>query len=115
MSIVEEQNLFLRDVSELIDYVQSEGWMVTGGDLFRSKDEQERLLKAGKSQTIKSKHMERKAIDLFFFKPVDGKYKIIWSKDDLAWIGQWWESHRPGNRWGGFVKGFINVTHFESN
>lgn len=111
MSLVVEQAAFLQDACKLIQYAAEQGWTVTGGELFRTAEQQEIYLKTGRSKTMASNHLKRCAIDLNFFK--DGK--LVWDKQQLAPMGQYWESLNPKNRWGGNYKSLVDVPHFERN
>ena len=111
MSLVVEQAAFLRDVCKLIDYATAQGWVVTGGELFRTAEQQEIYLKTGRSRTMASNHLRRLAIDLNFFR--DGK--LVWDKIAIAPIGAYWESLNPKNRWGGNFRSLVDVPHFERN
>ena len=111
MSLSQEQAAFLLDCCKLVQYATSQGFMVTGGELFRTPEQQEIYLKTGRSKTMNSLHLKRCAIDLNFFK--DGK--LIGDRLVLVPIGTYWESLHPKNRWGGNWKSFIDCPHFERN
>lgn len=111
MSLSQEQAAFLLDACKLIQFATEQGWTVTGGELFRTPEQQEIYLKTGRSKTMASNHLKRCAIDLNFFK--DGK--LIWDKTQLAPLGAYWESLHSSNRWGGNFKSLIDVPHFERN
>lgn len=111
MSLVAEQAAFLQDVCKLISYATTQGWVVTGGELYRTVEQQQIHFKAGRSKTMNSVHMKRCAIDLNFFK--DGK--LVWSKAQIAPLGAYWESLHPKNRWGGNFRSLVDVPHFERN
>lgn len=111
MSLVVEQAAFLQDTCKLIQYASEQGWTVTGGELYRTPEQQEIYLKTGRSKTMASNHLKRCAIDLNFFK--DGK--LVWDKTQLAPLGAYWESLHPKNRWGGNFKSLVDVPHFERN
>jgi hypothetical protein len=111
MSLSQEQAAFLMDACKLIQYATEQGWMVTGGELYRTPEQQEIYLKTGRSKTMASNHLKRCAIDLNFFK----NGQLIWDKQQLAPLGQYWESLNPKNRWGGNFKSLIDVPHFERN
>ena len=93
MSLAKEQAAFLLDVCKLIQYATDQGFMVTGGELARTPEQQALHVKAGRSKTMNSIHLKRCAIDLNFFK--DGK--IIWSKEIIAPVGAYWESLHHGS------------------
>ena len=91
MSLSQEQAAFLLDTCKLIQYATEQGFMVTGGELARTPEQQALHVKAGRSKTMNSIHLKRCAIDLNFFK--DGQ--IIWDKGILAPLGAFWESLHP--------------------
>ena len=111
MSLVQAQAEFLLDVGKLIKYATDSGWVVTGGELYRTPEQQEIYLKTGRSKTMASLHLKRCAIDLNFFR--DGK--LIWDKQQIAPLGAFWERLNPKNRWGGNFKSLVDVPHFERN
>lgn len=111
MSLSQEQAAFLLDACKLIEYATAQGFMVTGGELFRTAEQQAIYVQTGRSKTFNSNHLKRLAIDLNFFK--DGQ--IIWDKATLAPLGAYWESLNPKNRWGGNFKSLVDCPHFERN
>ena len=111
MSLVVEQAAFLQDVCKLLQYATEQGWTVTGGELYRTPEQQEIYLKTGRSKTMASNHLKRCAIDLNFFK--DGN--LIWDKAQIAPLGAYWESLNSKNRWGGNFRSLVDVPHFERN
>lgn len=133
MSLVKEQNSFLRDVALLILKAQDLGFEVTGGELCRpkelqlvyyngkkviEKDNEVYLTNAPiRSTTMNTKHLIRKAIDLNFFK--DGVYindlRMHEAKKILQPIGDYWESLNKKNKWGGNWKTFFDSPHFQRN
>ena len=111
MSLVPEQAAFLLDVCKLIEYATEQGWVVTGGELFRTAEQQEIYLRTGRSRTMASNHLRRLAIDLNFFR----NGKLVWDKAQLTPVGAYWESLNPKNRWGGNFRSLVDVPHFERN
>lgn len=105
---VMDQADFLQDVALLIQKAREMGFLVTGGELFRTPEQQQIHIKAGRSKTMNSMHLSRRAIDLNFFK--DGK--LIWDKDAIAPLGKYWESLHPLNSWGGNGIKLVDVPHF---
>lgn len=89
MTLREEQSLFIKLLSQLINKIYEEGYESTGGDLW-SKPEY-------KAHRKNSCHYIRLAIDLNLFK--DGAYLM----DSMAHkpFGEFWESLHPDCRWGG--------------
>jgi hypothetical protein len=111
MKLSTEQAAFLLDACRLIQYATDQGFMVTGGELARTLEQQAFYVQTGRSKTMNSNHLKRCAIDLNFFK--DGK--IIWDKATLEPLGTYWESLHPKNRWGGRFKSLVDCPHFERN
>lgn len=112
MLLVPEQAAFLLDVAKLIYMATNAGFQVTGGELYRTAEQQDLYVKQGKSRTLDSNHLRRLAIDLNFFR--DGKQ--VQGREDLLAVGEFWEEMNPGiNRWGGNFKQFIDTPHFERN
>ena len=108
MSNVSEQAAFLLDVAKLINKATELGFVVTAGELARTADQQAIYVKTGRSQTMNSLHLQRRAIDLNFF--VDGK--LCYDKKVLAPLGAFWESLDPLNSWGGNGVKLVDTPHF---
>ena len=96
MTLRQKQSLFVRLVARLIQRAESEGYELTFGEAWRSKEEAARLAKAKKG-LAKSLHTERLAIDLNLF--LAGE----WLKTTEAHrpLGEWWEQQHELCRWGG--------------
>lgn len=109
MSQVAEQAKFLQDAAKLIQKAAELGFVVTGGELYRTPEQQQIHVKAGRSKTMASNHLRRCAIDLNFFK--DGK--LTYDVEALRPLGEFWRSLDPKNDWGGFWRSFKDVPHFE--
>lgn len=109
MSLVAEQAAFLRDVTKLLNKADELGFVVTGGELYRTPEQQEIYVKTGRSKTMNSIHLKRCAIDLNFF--VNGK--LTYDKNAIKPLGDYWETLNPKNRWGGNWTRFVDVPHFE--
>lgn len=105
---VRDQAEFLQDVALLIQKAREMGFLVTGGELFRTVEQQQIHVKAGRSKTMNSLHMQRRAVDLNFFK----NGKLTYDKNDLAPLGKYWESLHPLNSWGGNGVRFVDTPHF---
>jgi peptidoglycan L-alanyl-D-glutamate endopeptidase CwlK len=108
MSLSQEQAAFLLDACKLIQYATEQGFMVTGGELARTPEQQAIYVKTGRSKTLNSIHLKRCAVDLNFFK--DGK--IIWDRAVLAPLGAYWESLNKANSWGGNGVTLVYTPHF---
>jgi hypothetical protein len=109
MTKVEEQWRFLQHVALLIQKAASLGIVLTGGELYRTQEQQAIYLKEGKSKTANSKHLERLAIDFNFFV----KEQLTYDKKTLQPLGDYWEGLDAKNRWGGNFKSILDVPHFE--
>jgi len=94
----------------MILFVNEQGWGCRFEWAYRSPAVQQGLVEAGKSRTMKSKHLDRLAVDLTFFDP-DGR--PIWDKDALQQFGDYFEALNPKNRWGGNWTSFVDTPHFE--
>lgn len=108
-----EQTKFLFDVGNLINYAEAMGYgegenSITGGELWRTKYQQIHNIRTGVSKTMKSKHLNRLAIDLNVIK--DGK---LGSCEDYQDLGEYWESLDPKNKWGGNWRTFKDCPHFQ--
>jgi len=109
MSMVIEQDAFLQDVAKLIIFTKERGFGITGGELYRTPEQQQIYVKTGRSKTFNSKHLSRLAIDFNFF--VDGT--LCYDVEKLSEIGKYWESLSPKNSAGMFWNSFKDVPHFE--
>jgi hypothetical protein len=110
MTTSDKQWLFLQDVARLILYAEGLGVKLTGGELYRTKEQQAIYLEQGLSKTNNSNHLRRMAIDFNLF--VDGN--IQWNNcDEWKQLGYYWESLDEANRWGGNYKTFLDLPHFE--
>lgn len=128
MSEVAEQHRFLVDAVKLLIFLMGKedrheivvaireilkhehaGFTVTGGELHRSKEQQEFYVQTGRSRTMASNHLRRCALDLNFFQGG----KLTYDKAKLQAAGEYWESLDPKNRWGGNWSSFVDVPHFE--
>ena len=111
MSLVQQQAEFLLNVCELVKFATAAGFQVTGGELFRTAEQQNIYVQTGRSKTLNSNHLRRLAVDLNFIK--DGK--LCYDKELLSPIGIFWQGLHPQNRWGGFFKSLVDMPHFERN
>ena len=122
MSYSNRQFSFIKDVALLIMYCAQQGYKVTGGDLYRSNEEQERKYNLGLSNAVggKSRHQYRMAIDLNFWN-VDGVYMPYIERDfgreehdkQMKLIADYWESLNPKNKAGLSFKSIRDPYHFE--
>lgn len=108
-SLVPIQAQFLLHACELIKFASERGYFVTGGELYRTPEQQALHVQAGRSKTMDSQHLKRLAIDLNFLRNGQPTY----SAAELEPIGLHWESLHPKNRWGGHWSSFKDTPHFE--
>jgi len=108
MSLMQEQAAFLLDVCKLVQFATSQGFTVTAGEMYRTPEQQQMYVKTGRSQTMNSLHLTRRAVDFNFFK--DGK--LVYDKKVLAGLGAYWESLHPLNSWGGNGVKLVDTPHF---
>lgn len=119
MSYSDRQWAFLKDAGKLIAHIDEIGWKATGGDLYRSNDEQERKYKAelSKAKGGQSRHQSKMAIDLNLWDE-NGAYiphlelEPEELKDKLIPVAEYWKDLNPKNRWGGDWR-FFDPFHFE--
>ncbi|TAN59643.1 M15 family peptidase [bacterium] len=97
MTLSEKQRKFTLMVAKLIAWAYANGFELTFGEAYRTPEQQEIYVKAGKSKTLKSKHLERLAIDVNLF--IAGEYKT--DAGSYGPLGEFWKSLDPDNRWGG--------------
>jgi len=109
MTLREAQWKFLKDVALLIAFIDREGCSASGGELQRTIEQQQMYVNTGKSQTLKSSHIQKLAIDLFIFSP-SGRW--VQDKKTLQRFGDFWESLDPKYEWGGNWKSFLDTPHF---
>jgi len=109
MKLSEKQQIFTENVGKLIEYAYSKEIRLTFGHAWRDLETQKRLLADGKSKTLKSKHLDRLAVDFNFF--INGK--LTYDKNKLTELGKYWESLHESNKWGGNFKSFLDTPHFE--
>jgi hypothetical protein len=93
MTLSDEQWAFLQDVARLITFCAEHGMKLTGGELFRTVEQQKIYVDTGLSKTMDSKHLKRLAIDLNLF--IDGKYRT--DKEAFKLPAEYWASLSPKN------------------
>jgi hypothetical protein len=104
--LVAKQSKFSGMVANLIQFAQELGYQVTLGEAWRTKEQAEIYAKQGKGIKA-SKHCQRLAIDLNFFR---GGVLVL-GKENLETFGLHWEA--LGGIWGGRFKRYDDSGHFE--
>jgi peptidoglycan L-alanyl-D-glutamate endopeptidase CwlK len=107
--MIEEQWLFLQDVSLLIQTAKELGVVLTAGEMYRTSAQQQYYFDNGLSKTMNSNHMRRLAVDFNFF--INGKQ--TYEHDIITALGVFWEGLNKKNKWGGNFKTFKDTLHFE--
>jgi len=119
---MEEQWAFLQDVAVLIQYIRDVGHKAVGGELMRSREEQQRKFDTGvsKAKPGESMHQFLRAIDVEFFEPDGTWMKVPTNKEaqkemkaKLQIYGDFWETLDKKNRWGGNFRSLFDPNHFE--
>lgn len=108
---LEAQHEFTHDVALLLQEAERLGFRVSLGEAWRPPDLQKLYVEQGKSWTMNSRHLARRAIDLNLFRGGD----FLTNEEDYQALGQWWERLRPGkNVWGaGTTLPRKDANHFE--
>jgi hypothetical protein len=103
-----KQVVFLKNVAKLITFSSTlPGYEVTGGELWRTAEQQAIYVAKGLSKTKHSRHQDRLAIDLNVF--INGVYRT--DKSAYKPLAEYWKSLDPNN-----VSGFYwdwDYNHFE--
>jgi len=107
MTLREFQSVFLRNVASLITWAFENGYELTGGELLRTKEQQEIYVNKGLSKTMNSQHLKKLAIDLNLF--IDGIYQT--DNEAYKQLAEYWESLHPNNV-AGYFWGW-DANHFE--
>lgn len=97
MTLSQKQRKCSKLVGRLIDWAYKNGYEIVLGEAYRTKEQQELYVAAGKSKTMNSKHLKCLAIDINLFK--DGKY--LTETPDYKPLGDYWKSLDPECVWGG--------------
>lgn len=111
MSQVNEQAIFLQDACKLAQYAASIGFIVTGGELLRTEEQQEIYIKTGLTKTKNSRHLLKCAIDLNFFLFENGMPVPVKDIKKLRCLAEFWngldKKNDCGINWG------WDLAHFE--
>ena len=125
MTLREKQSIFILNVGKLIQWAFENGYELTIGEGYRTKDQQTLYFKgltlvetgghvilaktSPKSKTMFSKHLDKLAIDLNVF--INGE--LTYEKAKIQKVGDYWESLHPENSWGGNWTSFLDIPHFQ--
>jgi hypothetical protein len=109
--MVEKQNAFLLAVADLIQHVHNCGLLMSGGSLYRTKEEAERMSEEGKG-IRNSLHCLKLAIDLNLFRADGSELKTV---EEFRPIGEWWKEQSTEEyprAWGGDFHDRPDAYHF---
>lgn len=113
MGLVHTQDAFLTDVCKLIHRAHKGGWVVTAGEIYRTREQQQVYFTTGRSKTMDSMHLQRLAIDLNLFRTAeDDRLVVVTDRDAIKPLGDYWTSLHRDNQWGGNWT-FVDSGHFE--
>lgn len=101
------QSTFLLNVAKLISWAFENGYELTGGELYRTEEQQQIYRQKGLSKAIRSKHQDRLAIDLNLF--INGVYQT--TRAPYKPLAEYWKSLHPDNV-AGYDWGW-DANHFE--
>ena len=107
MTLRQKQSVFLSNVAKLISWAFENGYELTGGELFRTAEQQAIHLANKVTKAKRSRHQDRLAIDLNLF--IDGKY--IRTREPFKPLAEKWKSLHPDNV-AGYDWGW-DANHFE--
>ncbi len=105
---------FAKDLNIFFCYMISRQIKFTIGECWRRYSTQKWLYENHWSNTLRSDHMYKLAIDIFFW--IGGKYidNSPGNVEIIQPLGKHWEMLNPANYWNGFVmiKGRPDLNHF---
>lgn len=104
MTLSQQQRIFSKNVGLLIGFAYENGFELSFGEVARTLAQQQIYFDTGRSQTMRSKHLNRLAVDfniwyqgrLLFVNPVDYPQDVMICKK----LGDYWESLDEENIWG---------------
>lgn len=99
----------MANLAKLILYAYEQGYELTGGELYRTQEQQDLHRAKGLSKVQVSQHQKRLAVDLNLFK--DGKW--LSTSEAHRTLGAYWKSLHTDNRWGGDFKSLPDGNHYE--
>jgi len=116
LTLGQRQELFAKEVVELINEAWKQGFKVRLGEVQRPIEMQQLCVKTGRSKTMNSEHINKCAIDLILLKGGN-----ICTRTQIKPLGMWWEDRSIKHRWGGSWRGaidtgksnFVDAPHFE--
>lgn len=97
MTLSDKQKIFTFNIHKLIEFAFKNGFELTFGEVYRTIEQQTIYFNTGRSKTMKSRHIERLAVDFNIFKD-----KILLNDAlKIQPLGEYWMSLNTENVWGG--------------
>ncbi len=109
MTLHEKQHHFTCLFAQLVLEARARGLEPVIAEVARTLEQQQRYVDTGKSQTLRSKHVERLAGDLLLFRAG----ALLTETAEYEGMGVYWESLDPQNVWGGRWLTLRDGNHFE--
>lgn len=103
MTLLQRQQIFAHNLGKFLVWCFQNNYKVTVGEVFRTEEQHEFNIKAGKTKANRSLHMDRLAFDVNLFLDTNGDGKAEYVTDTAKYkpLGDYWRSLHPHNRWGG--------------
>ena len=102
---------FTQMLGNLITFASMESIPILVDYVLRDLKTQERLVTSGKSKTMKSKHLNALAADIYVVNVEDHVLVTDGTDERYKRLGEYWVS--IGGTWGGHWKTFKDSVHFE--
>lgn len=109
MGLISKQHQFALSVARLIQWIDENGYQLSGGEWWRPPETAAMYAKQGKG-IVSSLHCDRIALDLNLFKD---EVALV-TKEDWLPVGEFWESLSDSgleHKWGGRFER-VDVYHF---
>lgn len=107
MTLSKKQRLFTRNISKLIFFATANGFELAFGEVARTVEQQKIYFDSGRSKTMKSRHIEKLAVDFAIWKDrvmlfTPGATDEQYHKDVITCrpLGDYWVNLHPDNVWG---------------
>ena len=97
MTLSEKQRLFTRLVGLLIDRAYAEGYELTFGEAYRTKEQAAWNAEKAGTGIVNSLHCKRLAVDFNLF--INEQWQT--SSEAHRSLGEYWKTLHPDCRWGG--------------
>lgn len=117
MSLSDRQKIFTRNIGKLIEFAYANGFELTFGEVYRTLEQQKIYFNSGRSKTMKSRHLDRLAVDFNIFKDGEmlfsGLKKYEFEYEIAKPLGAFWEQLNSLNVWGSdWDRNFATIDKF---